>query len=61
MHFKRQNGTKYALLIILHLSVCPDNQLRAESEVADNASFLDMLRLLHNVTNEEQHKKLNCT
>ena len=32
-HFKRQNGARYALKIILCLNAHPNNQLRAESEV----------------------------
>jgi len=57
---KRQNGTRYALIIIIsHLNVCPNNQLQAESEVAHFTSFLAMPRPLHSITNEEQYKNLS--
>jgi len=54
----RQNSATYALIIILSLNAHPNNQLRAESEVALCALFLAMLCPLHSVTNEEQYKKL---
>jgi len=49
-------GTRYALIIILHLKVCSNNQLRAGSEVTHCASFLAMLRPLHSITNKEQYE-----